>query len=375
MWMSARPALAAIVAALAVDQAPTNALGSSARPPVPVAPKDLPAQPAPLMITPSSSPLDLRDYPPDALRPLLVTPSAKPLDLAQYLPDESTAMRNGAYGGLPQQLHTSPRSAPAEQPSILPMANMYQLDLIYADLFSFSGQSMICGAAAMANAIQFLRFDRKPPMVNLAKVSVPAGASKEDLMRGVFARCRVSRIKGSTDVELLACSREFLKQGGYALGGTSLRSMWANVGSRGRMAPQPADLSTVIQLNRAAVLLFGWYTATRNPLNHGWTYTRTGGHFVTLAGYDQARGARIYISNPLIDYAALGVEPVSALVLEPVGADIAFAKLGGASSQNLNRVAGRKWQTRDLTARRIAVLESILTAGPTTPIRSVGAKG
>jgi hypothetical protein len=370
--MSVRSLLAVIAASLAVDSAPSAALTAQAQSP-PSASADRPPPPAPLQITPSSSPLNLRDYLPDALQPLLVTPSAKPLDLNQFSPDETTAMQNGAYGGLPQQLHTAPRSAPAEQPSIKPMANMYQLDLIYADLFSLTGRSMICGAAAMANAIKFLRVSRLPPMVDLAKTSVSSSASDQEWMRAAFARCGVSRTEGSTDRELLSCARSFLKEGGYAKAEAALSSVWADRGSGRQVAPQLVDLSAVIQQNRAAVLLFGWYTATRNPLNHGWTYTRTGGHFVTLAGYDQARGARIYISNPLIDYAALGVEPVSALVLEPVGADIAFAKLGGASSQNLNRVAGQKWQTRDLTARRIAVLESILATGPTTPIRNVGA--
>ncbi len=331
--------------------------------------------PGPLLSTPSSRPLDLNNYPPDALEPLLATPSAKPLDLSQYIPDEATALQNGAYGGLPQQLHTPPRGPPIELATIKPMDNMYQLDLIYADLFSLTGRSMICGAAAMANAIKFLRVSRRPPMIELAQRSVQAGASDQDWMRTAFARCRVSRSEGSTDRELLTCARGFLKEGRYPAADATLRSMWAKRAPSGRIAPQLADLSSVIRQNRAAVLLFGWYTASQNPLTHAWSYTRTGGHFVALAGYDRADAHRIYVSNPLIDYAAMGAKPISALVMEPVGPKISFAKLSGTPSEDINTAAGGKWQTRDLTAHRIAVLESMVVVGPSGPMKAASTAG
>ncbi len=123
--------------------------------------------------------------------------------------------------------------------------------------------------------------------------------------------------------------------------------------------------------NRAAVLLFGWYVANRNPATGVWTYIRAGGHFVTLAGYDRADPRRLYISNPLIDYAALGVSPVSAVVMEPVDPKVVFAKLSDAPADNLNTAPGMKWQTRDLTAHRIGVLESALIIGPTPHTRAL----
>ncbi len=141
--------------------------------------------------------------------------------------------------------------------------------------------------------------------------------------------------------------------------------MWAKVGSSDRSAPQLSDLRKTIELNRVAVLLFGWYTANQNPSTKVWSYIRTGGHFVTLAGYDRANASRIYISNPLINYSRLAANPaVSALVMEPVGDDIVFARVGGSASDDLNTAVGQKWQTRDLTARRIAVLESMMVIGP-----------
>lgn len=298
-------------------------------------------------------------------QPAFITPSSDPRDLSKYHLDGVPSRRNGAYADLPQELHTPPRASPFEQPFIQRMANMYQLDQSDADLFSPTGRSMLCGAASMANALLYLRVNRVPPIDDIAKTSMSPDGSKDDLLRMVFGRCHVSRAKGSTDRQLLDCASDFLDEGGYSRQSTWLHTMWAEIGSVHRVAPQPADLRETIQYNRVAVLLFGWYIANRNPVTGVWAYVRTGGHFVTLSGYDRADDDRVYITNPLIDYDALGVAPVSALVLERVDPDIAFARLSEAPADNLNTVRGTKWQTRDLTFRRIAVLESILVVGPT----------
>ena len=300
----------------------------------------------------------------DPAQPQRITPSSTPLDLSRYPPGDAPSNDNGAHAGLPQELYTAPGGAPGETPVVQRMSNMYQLDQTDSDLFGPTGRSMLCGAASMANALMFLRVNRNPPIDDIAKTSMSPDGSKDDLLRMVFDRCHVSRAKGSTDRQLLDCASDFLAEGGYAKQGAWLRSMWSKVGSSDRSAPQPSDISETVQLNRVAVLLFGWYTASKNPATDAWTYIRTGGHFVTLAGYDRADQARIYVSNPLIDYDALGVDPVSALVLEPVAPDITFARLSGDPSDDLNAVRGRKWQTRDLTAHRIAVLESLLVVGP-----------
>jgi len=305
-------------------------------------------------------------------RPILVTPSAGPLDLRQYPPD-APLVQIGPYVGLPQQLHTPPQNDPSEQPSIQPMINMYQRDRRYSDMFNVKGGSMICSVASLANAILFLRVNRRPPLTNLAETSMPRDVvksranSQEDMVRTVFVRCQATRAGGSTDRQLLACAQDFLAEGGYPRTWASIRSLWAEAGSRERVAPQPADLRQVIRLNRTAVLLFGWYTATQDPVSGRWTYARTGGHFVTLAGYDKANRTRIYVSNPLIDYDALGTGHTSAVVLEPVGPGIVFTPIDDARSDNLNTAAGQKWQTRDMAAHRIAVLESMVEIGPPGP--------
>lgn len=298
-------------------------------------------------------------------RPLFITPSAAPLDLRRYMQVGTPSSRNGAYGGLPPQLHTTPGSTPSEQPLIQRMSNMYQLYRQDADLFDANGRSMLCGAAAMANALMFLRVNRVPPIDDIARTSMSPDGSKDELLRMVFDRCHVSRDKGSTDRQLRDCASDFLAEGGYIKEGMWAQSVWDKPGAASRVAPRLGPLRDAVRFNRVAVLLFGWYVANPEPATGSWTYVRTGGHFVTLAGFDRVDEARIYISNPLIDYDALGLPAASAIVMEPVPANIVFAKVSDAPADDLNTARGQKWQTRDLTAQRIGVLESVIIIGPT----------
>ncbi len=267
-----------------------------------------------------------------------------------------------------------------EKPAVIPLLNMYQNDQEhFSALFSSGGKSMICGPAAMANALLYLKCNHEPPYSRILEQSLPDDALNADMIPVLFKHCRTHREGGTVVTDLRTCAVGALKEGAYYdTGDVFIHGIHS---STKRMPPGPAALRflgsvrgdrAASTIGSAAVLLFGWYSA-KDPDNDGiFTYSRNSGHFVTLAGYDELekdymradpeKEYTFYVSNPLVDYNELYPDSsirYSRIALEAVpGRDM--VRLPPGFKQHLYQA----WQTRQLVGGKLAVLEDIVVVRP-----------
>jgi hypothetical protein len=281
----------------------------------------------------------------------------------------------GKRHNIPQPFHWAPRlkkgrggdgeaaqpgapAAPVDSPKVRPVANVYQMDQKYADLFRSDGKSEICGPSAMADVLLYLKRAHKPPFPALLdKEGLPAGYGDNEIVHKLFQLCGTSRDSGTNSEQLRGCASKVIADSGYPTVDVRAPGVWSDDPALKR-PPLPADLRTLLtsqwapgqdasSSDRGVVLLFGWYKRANGV-------RRNGGHFVALAGYDEKDPNAFYVSNPLIDYSKEAV-PYSKIALEPAAADRSDVPAKGM------------WLTEQLSADSsgyVAVLENVVTVLP-----------
>jgi hypothetical protein len=265
-----------------------------------------------------------------------------------------------------EPIHVNPQ-ANQDKPLVQPMLNLYAGDQRYADSAGDNGQGQVGGAAAMANALVYLRQGHKPAFPLVLQESLAPNSNLIDLVGQLFRLCQSRWDSGTTIMAMRDCAKLALEEGGYNTVNTFVRGMHSDLAQQ-RFAPGITDLKAMAQTrwqpgshvgasDRAVVLLFGWYSLSWDQALGAFAYHREGGQYVTLAGHDAANASVYYVSNPLIDYQSLGLSRTaySKITLEPV-----------PDRPDLKAPAGMKglWQTRDLVAGHLAVLEDMVIVLP-----------
>lgn len=293
--------------------------------------------------------------------PPIVRPPVSPVRPPIAVPRVDIGFRRN----LPPQIHLNP--APVDRPVVHPMINMYQEDQRYADLFAENGSSQICGPTAMANALIYLRFNHAPTFPLILQHSRPAGSTNGSYVETLFDLCKTNNNNGTGVINMRNCAVDALTEGGYNTANTFIRGIHSDKENQ-RFAPGPGDLRVMSQTSwkpgadvsksdRAVVLLLGWYTVDWKAATRQWVYTRNGGHYVTLAGYDAANPNIFYVSNPLVDYNAPGFGSIrySKMTLEAIPDRADLVTAGGFKNE---------WQTYDLVGGNLAVLEDMIIVLP-----------
>lgn len=323
----------------AVESSARERAGSAERPPIVV-------QPPPIIVRPPRPPIVVQPRPPFEL------------------PRKVDKVRIGVRANIYPAIHKVKLAQ--DNAVIHPMINMYQADQRFADLFADNGSSQICGAAAMANAMVYLKFNHGPRFPNILQHSTNSASTNGDYVRVMFDLCETDRNNGTLVSDMRDCAAEGLQQGNYSTANTFIKGIHSDLSNQ-RRAPTTTDLRSmsasswtpgahVSTSDRAVVLLFGWYSVNYNAASQTWDYTRNGGHYVTLAGYSRSNSNVFYVSNPLVDYNAMGGSSrESRISFEAVPNQANVRTPGGF--QNLI-------QTRDLVGGNLAVLEDMVITLP-----------
>jgi hypothetical protein len=281
----------------------------------------------------------------------------------------------GKRQNIPQPFHWAPRlkkragdgenaqpgtaaAVAFDSPHVRPVANVYQLDQKYSDLFSWDGKSEICGPSALADVMLYLKRGHAPPFPALLDHErLRAGYGENQIVHKLFTLCGTSSDNGTSPLTLRGCARQVIVDSGYPIADVSAQGVFSDEPARKKVLT-PADLrrllisswapdQDVTTSDRGVVLMFGWYSRANG--DH-----RRGGHFVALAGYDEKDPNTFYVSNPLIDYSKEAV-PYSKIVLEPVAADRKDLPSAGM------------WQTEQLLADSSGVVGVLEMANTVLP--------
>ncbi len=241
---------------------------------------------------------------------------------------------------------------PGDHPVVHPFLDLYQEDRRFSDLFSSSGQSMICGPTALANVLIYLKANHNPKYTKILKDHENELRTNEDYIRFLFDTCQTDKDDGTYIDDLEAGAKNAIVEGGYAVGNVFIIGVDGALDTTKRPVG-PDDLrlfsSSTPDTDRGVVLLFGWYRQEQE--NGRKVYKRKGGHYVVLAGYDSAKPHTFYVTNPLVSYADLGQERYSKITLKRL-------------SWNQTPINNVEYYTEDLVGGHFAILEDILVVLP-----------
>ena len=248
----------------------------------------------------------------------------------------------------PQLLRILP--LPDDKPVVHPMLNFYQEDRRFSNLFSTSGDSMLCGPTSLANILVYLKYNHNPKYPDIFKTDENKMKNNGDWVPFLYDICKTDKDRGTTIYNLESCAILGVEQGGYKASNVFIRGCHSDIDKQ-RFAPTPEDLRAFSKASpdRGCVLLFGWYSKVKDASGN-WIYQRNGGHYVALAGYDAIRKHVFYVSNPLVDYQQDAI----------MYSKIVLKELPG----NVQAPDNVKWYTDDLIGGNFAILEDILVVLP-----------
>src|SRR5207237_4679699 len=132
---------------------------------------------------------------------LVATPAPVPLAIKSGIKFSAV----GKYLQAFKPFHLKP--AAADKPLVHKLRDLYQSDQQYADLFSSSGQSEICGPTAMSNLLLYLKAEHTPKFPRLfTHEGLPASPSDSQVVHKMFTLCHTNRDRGTNSVQLKGCS-------------------------------------------------------------------------------------------------------------------------------------------------------------------------
>ena len=223
-------------------------------------------------------------------------------------------------------MFTTPAFAFDESVNYQPSLNLWNDAAQLTDLYGTHG-SQLCAPIAMAHGMHYLRdvvgFASLLPVGDLDRDGV--NDSYKDRIRYFFAACGTDREIGTHYHEAQACMSSYVQQAGY--------KPWVYiVGPHAINAPVGTPLSTMqhtltindvrnyVKQKLMVLMGVGWYNY--NPTTK--TYTRIGGHFFNVYGYDYNLAAgetqiQLQAVNSLQNYA--GQLPYDTLQMTAVPAD------------------------------------------------------
>ena len=193
-----------------------------------------------------------------------------------------------------------------------PGLNLYNEAAQLTDLFGTHG-SQLCGPIAITHSFMFLKYFRKPNFPGLPTYPDMAhdGTTNtyRDAIRYFYQICKTDKETGTFYSEMVNCMRQYIS---YSTAYTPWVYM---IGPHATEAPPGYPLESVQHVLTAAdvrqyasagvtVLMgVGWYEL--NATTH--QYTRTGGHFFDVYGYDYSKswgenGLILKAVNSWVDY-------------------------------------------------------------------------
>lgn len=188
-------------------------------------------------------------------------------------------------------LAATPAVAYDESLNFHPQLNLYNEAAALTDLFGTHG-SQLCAPVAITHGITYIRY----PAGYSSLMAVPdmdrdgTADTYRDKMRYFFQTCGTDKENGTLYRSAIRCIREYVEKSGY-------KSYVYMVGAHANEAPPGVNLPVMQHVlnvedirtyvgHRLMVLMgVGWYAY--NPTTK--TYTRQGGHFFNVYGYDWMR--------------------------------------------------------------------------------------
>jgi hypothetical protein len=278
--------------------------------------------------------------PPDPTPPPSAAPTHAATHAATAAPPPTAAAVEGPVDPASMQPKHVPHDA-NDHPVVMSLRDLYQSDKEFSKLFAANGKSEICGPTALSNALLYLKHDHKPPFPKLFGHVKDSDTNAHNVVEEMFKLCKTDKDKGSNATRMKDCAQEVLDKGGYKVAVLQLIESDRRTGT----PPTLEQVREAAKEKHATILTFAWFDKAK--------HTRTGGHWVALAGYDAKETNTIYVTNPLIkDYPKDHV--YSKVVLSKV------TKKDGDFNPN------EQWETEHLFggSKYIAVLESMLTVLP-----------
>ncbi|MFW6162298.1 MAG: hypothetical protein ACODAJ_05970, partial [Planctomycetota bacterium] len=171
------------------------------------------------------------------------------------------------------------------------MPDFYQADRAYGPLPR--GGRAYCGPTAAANALVWLDTHG---FADLLPAAAPGPQDQLELIRtlGAAKYMHTHPVRGTGPAGIMRGIRHYCSTRGYAV--TTEYAGWRTESCR--VAPQPAVPWMLRSTMGASSLILnvGWYAADADKAVD---YTRTGGHYVTVAGYERRDdGIFLHIHDP-----------------------------------------------------------------------------
>ncbi|MFH1931717.1 MAG: C39 family peptidase [Pseudomonadota bacterium] len=157
------------------------------------------------------------------------------------------------------------------------MPDFCQGDTRYGRLPKFGATH--CGPVAVSNALIWLNRNGFP---NLAGNSYPVAKSQFDLILEISSskHMKTDNKKGTQPKNIVAGLEKFIKDKGY---GVKIKTMgWRSKAKRIGEKPDIKWMLNSVKSNSNLILNIGWYVFGQNEN----IYQRTGGHYVTVVGFD-----------------------------------------------------------------------------------------
>jgi len=163
------------------------------------------------------------------------------------------------------------------------MPDFYQADRAYGSLPRNGGA--YCGPTAAANAIVWLDTHGFP---NLLSAATPGPTEQFELIRTLGAQeyMRTNSTKGTGPTGIMQGIRRYCAEKGYVA--ATEYAGWRTRNCRVAERPTIPWMLRAVRGTSSLIVNVGWYAAEDGE---GAAYTRTGGHYLTVVGYERRRGA------------------------------------------------------------------------------------
>jgi len=163
------------------------------------------------------------------------------------------------------------------------MPDFFQADKAYGRLPRNGGA--YCGPTAAANAIVWLDTRGFP---NLLPAATPGPKEQFELIRtlGTPEYMKTNPTKGTGPTGIMNGVRRYCAEKGYVA--ATAYAGWRTRSCRVAERPTIPWMLRAVRGTSSLLVNVGWYAAADDE---GVAYTRTGGHYLTVVGYERRRGA------------------------------------------------------------------------------------
>lgn len=223
------------------------------------------------------------------------------------------AVASPANGVIDLTLPASPQSQTDvavfdESVLFTPNFGINQNDPALADLFDKNDGSNLCFPTALAESLAAMLAYGQSWLSRLKLAALSNDGHRLDanaLVRELAADCHTDLHSGTNEKDALQCVLDLWTKSGYGIGGTQLITPFETNPAAPIVAREVAlaDLRGALKKKRPAILEVAWFSF--DPVTKQWT--RTGGHYFSVFGYNWNRTwgedhIQLKIINPETNY-------------------------------------------------------------------------